>query len=316
MEKKPLVVIQCLVYNHEKYLRQALDSFLMQQTKFKFVVLVHDDVSKDKSADIINEYADKYPDIIIPLIETENQWSKGLIDKVMNTHLDKVGAKYIALCEGDDYWLDPLKLQKQVDILEKDDSLIACTTNIRIVDENSQMIAPVRENIVQGNITGRYNLRDFFQNNHNYHTGTVVYRNVFSSERDRMQEVLHNTYLQDWTLWIILHTMGDFYYLDDVTCAYRTNPTSINHIAIDKRRLDLAKENFRLIPLVASILPGEYSDIKDDLINNTAWMWYNLANAYRYVHQYGKMMYALLRCLFDNPRYFLSKIKQILHHTL
>lgn len=113
----PLVTIRCLVYNHEPYLRQCLDGFVMQKTNFPFEAIVHDDASTDRSAEIIREYAEKYPDIIKPIFETENQYSKrnGSIRRIMNEH---TRGKYVALCEGDDYWIDPYKLQKQVDFLE------------------------------------------------------------------------------------------------------------------------------------------------------------------------------------------------------
>lgn len=114
----PLVTIRCLVYNHEPYLRQCLDGFVMQKTDFPFEAIVHDDASTDRSAEIIREYAEKYPNIIKPIFETENQYSKrnGSIRRIMNEH---TRGKYVALCEGDDYWIDPYKLQKQVDFLER-----------------------------------------------------------------------------------------------------------------------------------------------------------------------------------------------------
>lgn len=124
MDKKKkeriLVAIKCLVYNHEPYLRDCFEGFVMQKTNFRFVAIVHDDYSTDHSADIIREYAEKYPDLIKPIFETENQWCKkdGSLARIMDNRIDATGAKYIALCEGDDYWIDPLKLQKQVDFME------------------------------------------------------------------------------------------------------------------------------------------------------------------------------------------------------
>lgn len=119
-EEKPLVVIRSLVYNHEPYLRDCLEGFVMQQTTFPFVAVVHDDCSTDGSAAILREYAEKYPHIIKPVYETENQYSKkdGSLRRVMDEACAKYGAKYYALCEGDDYWTDPHKLQKQVDFME------------------------------------------------------------------------------------------------------------------------------------------------------------------------------------------------------
>ena len=118
--KQPLVAIKCLVYNHEPYLRDCLEGFVMQQTNFPFVAIVHDDASTDGSAAIIRKYEEKYPDIIKPIYEAENQYSKrdGSLGRIMNAAVDVTGAKYVAMCEGDDYWTDPLKLQKQVDFME------------------------------------------------------------------------------------------------------------------------------------------------------------------------------------------------------
>ena len=115
----PLVTIRCLVYNHEPFLRQCLDGFVMQKTTFPFEAIVHDDASTDGSAAIIREYAEKYPDIIKPIYETENQHSKhdGSLGRIMDAAMHP-NAKYIAHCEGDDYWTDPNKLQLQVDFLE------------------------------------------------------------------------------------------------------------------------------------------------------------------------------------------------------
>ena len=91
------VAIKCLVYNHEPYLRDCLEGFVMQQTDFPFVAIVHDDASTDHSADIIREYAAKYPDIIHPIYETENQYSKkGSLTKIMNDAIEATGAPYIA----------------------------------------------------------------------------------------------------------------------------------------------------------------------------------------------------------------------------
>lgn len=159
-----LVAIKCLVFNHEPYLRDCLEGFAMQQTDFQFVAIVHDDASTDHSADIIREYAAKYPDIILPIYETENQYSKqdGSLGRIMNAAIDATGAKYIALCEGDDYWTDPHKLQKQVDILESDNTLMAVVTDTSVVDYNGNVITPKRGNIVQNSMEGRYTLRDFF----------------------------------------------------------------------------------------------------------------------------------------------------------
>ena len=114
---KPLVSISCITYNHEDYIAEAIDSFLMQETDFPFEIVVRDDCSTDNTAEIIREYAKRYPHLIKPIYEKENQYSKGVRPTPV-TFKKSVG-EYIALCEGDDYWIDPGKLQIQVDLMRE-----------------------------------------------------------------------------------------------------------------------------------------------------------------------------------------------------
>lgn len=111
------VSVLCLAYNHEKYIRECLEGFVNQKTNFKYEVLINDDCSTDKTASIIKEYEEKYPEIIKPIYQKENQYSKGngIIRPIL---LPKVQGEYIALCEGDDAWIDYNKLQMQVDYLD------------------------------------------------------------------------------------------------------------------------------------------------------------------------------------------------------
>lgn len=114
----PLVSVLCLAYNHESYIRQTLESFVMQQTDFPFEVIVHDDASPDGTAAVIREFEARYPDIIKPIYQTENQFSKP-DTPIMKTFLyPKAQGKYFAVCDGDDQFTDPLKLQRQADFLE------------------------------------------------------------------------------------------------------------------------------------------------------------------------------------------------------
>lgn len=138
IDKRPLVAIHCFVYNHEPYLRDCLDGFVMQKTNFPFVAIVHDDASTDGSTAIIREYEEKYPHIFKPIYETENQYSKhdDSLEQIMNDAIDASGAKYVAMCEGDDYWTDPLKLQKQVDFMEANPEYVLCCHRYKIYNQN------------------------------------------------------------------------------------------------------------------------------------------------------------------------------------
>lgn len=123
---KPVVSVLCTAYNHGEYIEDALEGFLIQETNFPFEILIHDDASTDNTADIIREYVKAYPNIIKPVFQSENQYSKGV--HINNKYLfPKLQGSYIALCEGDDYWTDPLKLQKQFEAMEKHPEVDLCS---------------------------------------------------------------------------------------------------------------------------------------------------------------------------------------------
>lgn len=298
-DNKPLVAIHCLVYNHEPYLRDCFEGFVMQQTNFPFVAIVHDDASTDNSASIIREYEVKYPHIFKPIYQRENLYKKagfGAINEVIFSVIDGIGAKYVAMCEGDDYWIDPLKLQHQVDILEADETLMGVCSDTSIVDNHSNLLNPKRGGVVKNDIAGRYNLRDFFNNNHQYPTASVLYRNTHTDEVRAKFAHTRNTYLGDWTMWICLHIFGDFYFINEPMVAYRINPTSVTHTY---NRVGRAKANRAICKAVADILPEEYSDIAADL-RNLDWVWVSLMFAYKhekkYLHMLGCAFMAMIKC--------------------
>lgn len=158
MESREIMVsVCCLVYNHEKYLRKCLDGFVMQETNFKYEVLIHDDASTDHSADIIREYEAKYPDIIKPVYQTENQYSKGV--KISRTYLyPKAKGKYLAICEGDDYWCDENKLQRQFDALECNPECKMCVHKVQDIDESGKKLNYSHPNfqVQKGVLESRY----------------------------------------------------------------------------------------------------------------------------------------------------------------
>lgn len=132
----PLVSVKCMTYNHENYISQCIEGFLRQKTKFPFEILIHDDCSTDSTANIVAEYAKKFPKIIKPIYEEENLYSKN-----DGSHHKKIDAaikgKYLAICEGDDYWINSNKLQMQVEFLEKHQDYGACYTYARGFDQKT-----------------------------------------------------------------------------------------------------------------------------------------------------------------------------------
>lgn len=137
----PIVSICCVTYNHASFIRKALDGFLMQEPptgvlKYEpwLEILIHDDASTDGTIEIINEYAAKYPDKIFPIIEKENQYSKGRLADIDVYNYGRARGEYIAYCEGDDYWTDPHKLQKQVDFMESHPEYSICFHDFVVYD--------------------------------------------------------------------------------------------------------------------------------------------------------------------------------------
>ena len=125
------VSVLCLAYNHEKYIRRCLESILSQKTQFDFEIIINDDASSDKTAEIIKEYEDRYPKKFKTIYQKENKYSKGeaIIEKYM---LPKASGKYIAFCECDDWWLDNEKLQRQYDYMESNQQCSMCGHNTLI----------------------------------------------------------------------------------------------------------------------------------------------------------------------------------------
>lgn len=132
MDQEIMVSIICNAYNHEKYIASALEGFVMQQTSFPFEILVHDDASTDATADIIRSYEEKYPQLFRVLYQKENQYSRGgAITR--RFQIPRARGKYLAICEGDDYWTDPKKLQKQFDAMERHPEVDMCAHGSTVV---------------------------------------------------------------------------------------------------------------------------------------------------------------------------------------
>lgn len=140
MQNNPLVSISCLTFNHAKFIKKCLDGFLMQKCDFNYEVVIYDDASTDGTSEIIKEYAERYPEIFFPIIQDENQYSKGVRGISMRYTFPVCRGKYIAMCDGDDYWIDSCKLQKQVDFLEENPSFILTFTDRKVIDINNKYI--------------------------------------------------------------------------------------------------------------------------------------------------------------------------------
>ncbi len=235
---QPLMVsIKCITYNHEPYIRQCLEGFVMQKTNFRFEAVVHDDASTDGTADIIREYAEKYPDIIKPIYETENQYSKkdGSLGRIMDAACT---GKYIAMCEGDDYWTDPSKLQKQVDILESNPEVGLVRTNCDMLYQRTQKIKKaVMSNEYYSSIKNTY--QDQIYNAKWVATCTWVYRNNIDIERVILDYKLDRKkyFLGDLFLLLCVLKSSTVAYLNQTTSVYRVVDLSASHFKTFKESL-------------------------------------------------------------------------------
>lgn len=307
MNNEALVSIRCCTYNHAPYIRQCLDGFVMQKTNFKFEAIVHDDASTDGTADIVREYATKYPDIIKPILETENQYSKhdGSLSRIMNAAISP-SAKYIAMCEGDDYWTDPYKLQKQVDIMEANEQVVAVVTACSVADANGNIVEKIRKYpVVKDNKPGMYNLHDFFRNQHQYPTVTVMYRLLSYKQIMEMFNRCRSNFLGDWILWVCLHTQGDFCFMNEVTAAYRINPTSVTHTVSAIARW---KDDFVIRRNLMKEMPMEYHKY----LKNNWQAYYKLGFAYRNNGEYAKSLLFFIKSFFCSPPRFVKLIFSVI----
>lgn len=259
-EEPILVAIHCLVYNHEPYLRDCFEGFVMQKTNFRFVAIVHEDCSTDNSAAIIREYEAKYPDIFCPIYETENQWSKpdGSLGRIMNAAIDATGAKYVAMCEGDDYWTDSYKLQKQVDFMETHIDYVACFHNARVFNgRNYRLFNDINENHYP-------TTEDIITRHWFISTQTLMYRNIIKSCPEWGYQVMNGDYMLE----LLLAKEGKFYYMDDLMAVYRQQGQGVSATILNANKVKMYDGLIFLLTYMKELYAGEYTDAFDKSIAN------------------------------------------------
>ena len=213
MKDNIMVSVLCTAYNHEKYITEALESFVMQKTDFRFEVIVHDDKSTDNTASIIAKYAEQYPDIIKPIYQPENIYSKN-IDPYIHYMVPAASGKYVAVCEGDDYWTDSSKLQKQFDYMESHPECSLSAHASIIVFEDGRF----RSNY--SNYEERdFDIKDVLNDIEMFHTSSMFFKTDFFT---RNTEYLKDTKLLfDFETKILLAAEGYVHYLSNVMSARR-----------------------------------------------------------------------------------------------
>ncbi|MBP5430702.1 glycosyltransferase [Ruminococcus sp.] len=226
----PLVSIRCITYNHGDYIGQALDGFLSQKTTFPFEVIVHEDASPDNTADVIREYEAKFPHIIRPVYEKENMFSKGdgTISKIINP---MIRGKYVAYCEGDDYWIDENKLQKQIDFLEANPDYGMCYTNFNIYHQNTGETEYDILNTKSKEFRSEYTLEEWVVNRGYTAPMTWVLRKELFDKYKRIPSCDGSFVMFSY----FLASAKVYCFKDDVTAVYRVLGESASHTRSAKK---------------------------------------------------------------------------------
>ena len=233
MSERVKVTVCAITYNHEKYIRKALESFVSQKTNFKYEVIIHDDASTDLTPEIIREFEKKYPDIIKPIYQKENQYSKK-IPIILNYIFPRVKGEYIAFCECDDYWTDDYKLQKQYDIMESKPNISLCTHKVQCVNEDgthNDKVFPT-ETINTGVISSEEFAELFFiRSSYPFHTCSYFIK------KELLENVAYRNLNMNGDEKVLLSALneGDLYYINKpMSCRRMMSKGSYNSNLIKK----------------------------------------------------------------------------------
>lgn len=213
----PLLTVACITYNHVAFIHKAIDSFLNQQTNFPIELIIHDDNSTDGTADIVKDYQQNHPRLIKAILRSENQFSKkgfGFLRDV----LKQARGKYVAICEGDDYWSDPNKLQQQVDFLEDNPDFSICFHKVQIDQEGL-----LTEDFITRPPATVTTIDDLACKNY-IHTCSCVFRNRGVNV---LGPNLGESPLGDYYLHMMNAQYGKIHYIDSIMSVYRIHNSSL-----------------------------------------------------------------------------------------
>lgn len=223
IDREPVVSVICLTYNHAPYIRECMDGFLMQKTDFPFEVIIHDDASTDGTTEIVKEYATKYPDIIKPIIQTENQYSKhNNFGFIMEDCFSFAKGEFIAYCEGDDFWIDSKKLQKQVSFLKENQEYGFVHTDIYTAFWKESYKLRIRGSI---HIPEGYVYKEILQSNFVATLSVLFRKNLCQFLRNEVAPIPY----WDRIMWICFSRHTKFHYIPDRTAVYRIIKNSATH---------------------------------------------------------------------------------------
>jgi glycosyltransferase involved in cell wall biosynthesis len=254
----PVVSVCCATYNHLDYIEDALLGILAQATSYPFEIIIRDDASTDGTTDVLHRYAQRYPNIIRLVANPENQFKKGI--RPMHVWPSLARGKYIALCEGDDFWTSPTKLQKQVELLERHPEAVMSVARTEFCQQHEDGLHHISTTAeLENELLG-------FEEVHNtyFHTSTYVVRSDVLSKVIRDYWTGH-TLFGDTALRAILISLGPFVFLAEVVSVYRTTGGGIWSSLSKKKQL---KWEYDAARKLARILPGKHGGLQREKLHS------------------------------------------------
>jgi glycosyltransferase involved in cell wall biosynthesis len=229
----PVVSVCIITYNHELYIRQALDSVLVQKVNFPWEIIIADDCSTDKTREILYEYKEKHPDLIRLILQEKNTRArKNYIDLV-----NSATGKYIAYLEGDDYWTDPLKLQKQFDFMELNPGFSMCYHKIKWVWTYASDWHPDKESNVDD--PPESTVYDVLNRGWFIRSCSMFYKNF------RLPKGFDKLHVGDYPLHVLLADKGNIGFLDETMGVYRVNDKGMSETNLLTEDITKRKKNLR-----------------------------------------------------------------------
>ena len=323
----PLVSVYCTAYNHEKYIRDCLNGFVMQKTDFSFEAIIHDDASTDQTQAIIREYEQLYPSIIKPIYQTVNQHQLK-VPMIKKFILPKVRGKYVAICEGDDYWIDENKLQEQVQLMEDNPDCHFCVCGVQEVFLNGKPLGVLHPSteIPSGYITPNDFIR--YAGTYSFQTSSYLVR-----YEDWKEYILNpptfrkHSDIGDLPMLLYFGSMGPTGYVNKIMSCYRRGaPTSYstqkNNWSVEKR-IEHFEKQANVWRAFNKFSNQKYCDTCNQKIAQNLFGYHLLLGSAKTMFKsenklflrkfrFRKKMYLLLACVFKKKmkQHYLSEMKK------
>lgn len=232
----PIVSIWSITFNQVNYIEKCLEGIVQQQTKFRYELIIGDDCSTDGTIDVLKKYEKLYPHIIKPIYNKNNL---GVFENAYKIVYPKLIGKYIAICEGDDYWTDPYKLQKQVDFLEANPDYTLCFHNVKVYNQTTEQF--IEDNITK-NVSPTTTLADLAKGNY-IHTPSAVFRKI-----PVLPDWFEKTPVGDYPLWCLNALKGKIYKMDEEMAVYRVHQQGAMQAIAKHNTLQKIKFNDGMLP--------------------------------------------------------------------